>query len=515
MIKNSPPDPFLVEAFNNADVDGSGQLSKEELKLLLSQLGMKKDDRDQDQWFGIIDEDDNGEIGFDEFVNIFRRENEFSLNLEQFLRETFNLYDSDGSGEISREELKTMMAQLGYDLTIRQLDEMIAEVDENNNGEIDFQEFVTLFKGVEVGAKEKPASNINLLELGRCDTPKPLPFDDSMKYITFDPIFRFIMWLYAERRMVVLFGAHFVATVVIWAHFALIKFQQQADSVPEGAPRYWAKRIVPPLEFGSMHAILFQMALIPLTMSRYSIATLSKGKLNNYIPLNKALRIHIHLGYTMVSIVFFATIVFFVFFGILCSEGSQAFCDKFTSEIMLTGYFILGLLLMMAGTAYFRHSIPYEMFYTVHFLFIAMYSLAIAHTLDIDQRSGKKSRSQTFKWFAVPLVYYLCDYAMMYFVQRFETRATSYTAVEGRGACGTRMIMLKVKRPTLFAFQPGQYAFVRVNAIDHTWHPFSIASDPNASVIEFYIEVFEKGSWTERLWALLKNKDPRRCFSVE
>lgn len=90
--------------------------------------------------------------------------------------------------------------------------------------------------------------------------------------------------------------------------------------------------------------VLFQMALIPFTMSRYTIATFSKSKLNKYLPLDKSLRIHIHLGYTMVSIVFSATIVFFIFFGLSCSEGEQAFCDKFTSEIMITGYCILGLL---------------------------------------------------------------------------------------------------------------------------------------------------------------------------
>lgn len=33
--------------------------------------------------------------------------------------------------------------------------------------------------------------------------------------------------------------------------------------------------------------------------------------------------------------------------------------------------------LLMAYTAFFRHSIPYELFYGVHFLFFAMYALAI------------------------------------------------------------------------------------------------------------------------------------------
>lgn len=45
-------------------------------------------------------------------------------------------------------ELKTLMAQLGHDLSDEQLSIMINEVDGdgNGNGEIDFEEFVALFK---------------------------------------------------------------------------------------------------------------------------------------------------------------------------------------------------------------------------------------------------------------------------------------------------------------------------------------------------------------------------------
>lgn len=86
------------------------------------------------------------------------------------------------------------------------------------------------------------------------------------------------------------------------------------------------------------------MALIPLTMSRYTIAALSSSRLNYYLPLDKSLRIHIYLGYTMVSISFMALIIFFVFLGLLCSEGDEASCDKLGSEIMITGYIIAGLL---------------------------------------------------------------------------------------------------------------------------------------------------------------------------
>ena len=217
-----------------------------------------------------------------------------------------------------------------------------------------------------------------------------------------------------------------------------------------------------------MHAILFQMALIPFTMSRFSIAALSGSIVDRFVPLNRTLQMHIHLGYTMVTIVFVATIFFFGFFGMLCNDGEQAFCDKFTSEIMCTGYGILASLLIVAFSSYFRYKIPYEIFYIIHHLVFAMYIITIAHTIDVVERKGLRDRSQTFKWFSAPLLYYACDRAIMYINHRYTTPVKTSVAVES--ANGSRMIILKLKRPTLFEFQPGQYAFLRVSDIDINWH---------------------------------------------
>lgn len=147
------------------------------------------------------------------------------------------------------------------------------------------------------------------------------------------------------------------------------------------------------------------MALLPLTMARFSIAALSDSTLDRFIPLNKSVRIHIHLGYTMVIIGFFATLFFFAFFGLLCAQGEEAFCDKFTSEIMCTGYAIFATLLIIGGSSYFRDKMPYEVFYIVHHLVFALYIITVAHTFDVAQRKGRANRSQTFKWFSTTLLY--------------------------------------------------------------------------------------------------------------
>ena len=52
-----------------------------------------------------------------------------------------------------------------------------------------------------------------------------------------------------------------------------------------------------------------------------------------------------------------------MFFGILCSGGEEEFCDKFTQEIMITGYLIISFLIIIGSTSYLRHKIPYEVFY--------------------------------------------------------------------------------------------------------------------------------------------------------
>lgn len=56
------------------------------------------------------------------------------------LRDAFKVFDTDGSGSISRDELKRLMTQLGQNLSEAELDAMMDEVDTDGDGEISFEE---------------------------------------------------------------------------------------------------------------------------------------------------------------------------------------------------------------------------------------------------------------------------------------------------------------------------------------------------------------------------------------
>merc|ERR1739848_67201 len=65
----------------------------------------------------------------------------------QEYREVFSLVDEDGSGEIGKEEIASLMATLGIGIGDEELDKMILEIDEDGSGEIGFDEFCAIMAG--------------------------------------------------------------------------------------------------------------------------------------------------------------------------------------------------------------------------------------------------------------------------------------------------------------------------------------------------------------------------------
>ena len=60
------------------------------------------------------------------------------------IKEAFDLFDSDHSGEIDVGELKQALMNLGIDTKNQTLQNMLADIDKNGNANIDFDEFIEM-----------------------------------------------------------------------------------------------------------------------------------------------------------------------------------------------------------------------------------------------------------------------------------------------------------------------------------------------------------------------------------
>ena len=60
------------------------------------------------------------------------------------IKEAFDLFDSDKSGQIDTNELKQALQNLGIDAKNQTLQNMLADIDKNGSGDIDFDEFIDM-----------------------------------------------------------------------------------------------------------------------------------------------------------------------------------------------------------------------------------------------------------------------------------------------------------------------------------------------------------------------------------
>ena len=68
-----------------------------------------------------------------------------TLSAEQIeeIKAAFVAMDSNGDGFISKDELKSLLSSLGEPVEDKFIDEMIAAVDPNGDGKVDFNEFIS------------------------------------------------------------------------------------------------------------------------------------------------------------------------------------------------------------------------------------------------------------------------------------------------------------------------------------------------------------------------------------
>lgn len=124
----------LQLVFESIDTDKSGTISVQEFQQACHELSICITQEELDFFLG-SDASGDGKLNFQEFSQFYVRR----------LEKAFKDIDADNSGEISVDELKGTFEKLGFPATEREVRAVLAEVDCDQSGTVDFIEFCTFF----------------------------------------------------------------------------------------------------------------------------------------------------------------------------------------------------------------------------------------------------------------------------------------------------------------------------------------------------------------------------------
>ncbi|KAL6903614.1 hypothetical protein ACP4OV_004427 [Aristida adscensionis] len=156
----------LARVFEMFDRDGDGRITREELEDSLGKLGMPVPGDELASMIARIDANGDGCVDVEEFGELYRavmagdkadgqhggrggaEEGDDGGDADEDMREAFRVFDANGDGYITVEELGAVLASLGLKQgrTAEECRRMIGRVDRDGDGRVDFHEFVQMMR---------------------------------------------------------------------------------------------------------------------------------------------------------------------------------------------------------------------------------------------------------------------------------------------------------------------------------------------------------------------------------
>jgi len=142
----------LKRVFSTFDKNGDGLISKQEMKESFDKLRLCVSEKELVSTIRTVDVNGDGYVDFDEFVSLYEsicgkrggEEDDAKAEHEDAdLAEAFGVFDENGDGLITVEELQAVLKSLGLEegRAIGDCKKMIQKVDKDGDGMVNYLEF--------------------------------------------------------------------------------------------------------------------------------------------------------------------------------------------------------------------------------------------------------------------------------------------------------------------------------------------------------------------------------------
>mmetsp|Transcript_142102 Transcript_142102/g.258273 ORF Transcript_142102/g.258273 Transcript_142102/m.258273 type:complete len:536 (-) Transcript_142102:82-1689(-) len=150
----------LEQAFMEMDLNGDGTLNAAEFAEGMRRAGIPMTYEEAVDVFEKIDTDGSGAMDYSEFVAAMMDSSRAGSENDWY--KAFKVFDLDGSGTIERSELRQLLSSKEADKMFgnRDIDKIYKELDNDGDGRIDFQEFMTMMNGMDRLTKTRTAQSL-------------------------------------------------------------------------------------------------------------------------------------------------------------------------------------------------------------------------------------------------------------------------------------------------------------------------------------------------------------------
>ncbi len=358
------------------------QIAGEDKQIDLSEfkqaLGLK-DEYLASRLFSIFDTDKSGTVDIEEFLNAV--EELVFATPEEKLKFSYKLHDKNGDNCIDREEITDLIEasltenNLNFppEQVTALVDVLFLEADEDNNGEISFEEFKTLM--------EKNPQLLEAMTVSPVGWLKPRKKEDEMVSPQDAKASQKLHFKhYLQNNWVTLaFLFLYVLTNLFLFFSAVNRYASQGANVYIQLAR------------GCGAALNFNGALILIPMLRNFLTWLRKTKLSHYLPLDESIEFHKLVGQVMFAFAIVHTIAHFFNYTTLPVPFAQSL---FATKAGLSGFLLLVVFAVMWVTAQdpIRKGGNFALFYIAHLGYVLWFILALIHGPNF------------WKWASVPLI---------------------------------------------------------------------------------------------------------------